>query len=92
VAIIKALKFPSNITKLKSAIRFFSYYRKFILFFIKIAALLKKLKMIRLIRALFKGEKYLNFAAPITIPLLLPKLNIEDITNKSKKTRRIKRK
>jgi hypothetical protein len=89
---VKALKFPGNIAKLESAIGFFSYYRKFIPFFARIAALLEKLKTIGLAGAPFKGRKRLNFAALTTIPLLLPKPVIEDAINKSKKIKRIKRK
>jgi hypothetical protein len=73
-------------------IGFFFYYRKFVPFFIGITALLKKLKIIKFIGALFKGWKCSNFAALIIIPLPLLNLAIEDSTNKSKKTKRIERK
>jgi hypothetical protein len=92
VIVVKALEFPSNIADLKSIIGFFSYYRKFIPFFTRIAALLEKLKIIRLVEALFKGQKRLNFTVLITIPLPPPKLVIKDAINKSKKIKRIKRK
>jgi hypothetical protein len=92
VVIVKALKFPNNIINLKSAIGFFSYYRKFIPFFIKIATLLKKLKIIRLVKVLFKEWKRLNFIILIIIPLLLFNLIIKDLINKSKKIKKIKRK
>jgi hypothetical protein len=92
MAVIKTLEFPSNIADLESAIGFFSYYRKFIPFFIGITALLEKLKMIGLAGAPFKGRKRLNFTALTTIPLPLPNPAIEDLTNKSKKTKRIVRK
>jgi hypothetical protein len=54
--------------------------------------LLKKLKIISLIKALFKGWKRLNFTMLIIISLPLLNLVIKDLTNKSKKTKRIKRK
>ena len=92
VAAVKALEFPGNIADLESAIRFFSYYRKFVPFFAGIAAPLEKLKTIGLAGAPFKGRKRLNFAAFITIPLLLSELVIEDSSDKSRKTKRIERK
>jgi hypothetical protein len=92
VAAVKALEFPYNIIELKSTIGFFLYYRKFIPFFTKIMAPLKKLKTIRLARAPFKGQKHLNFAVLTTIPLPLLELIIKESTDKSRKTKRVERK
>jgi hypothetical protein len=92
VAVVKALEFPRNIAELESTIGFFLYYRKFIPFFARIAVPLEKLKTIGLAGALFKGQKHLNFAVLIIIPLPLPKLIIEESIDKSKKTKRVERK
>ena len=86
------MEFPRNIAELESTIGFFLYYKKFILFFTRIAAPLKKLKTIRLAGAPFKGRKHLNFTALTIIPLPLPEPIIKESMDKSKKTKRVERK